>query len=269
MPSVSASGEARVALLGGIGENIGLATAQRWRRAGMNLAITDLREDVLAQVRRRLADEPGSGGLLALSGDVTSDEDCQSWIDRTLEEFGRLDVAVCLIGRSSFGGVLEMSTQLFEQEIRTTLVGQFVFARLAARAMVAAGNGGRIILLGSGAAERARRGGVSHSAAKAGVVMMAKVMALELGEHGITVNVVSPGLVPRPGHVSTSDYRESVRRSLPLGRLGSGDDVAGAIDFLGGEDARWITGTVVTVDGGSSAGNAAAPGHTPTPTSVF
>ncbi len=259
----------RVALLAGVGENIGLATAKRWRASGFDLAITDVREPVLDDVRAQLEEIPGEGGLLALPGDATVQADVDGWVNGTVEAFGALDVAVALIGRSSFGNVLELPVEMYEQEVRTTLVGQFLIAQAAARAMVDAGNGGRIILLGSRSGEEARRGGVSHSVAKAGVVMLARAFALELGSHGITVNVVAPGLVPRPGHVSSGDYREAVRETLPLGRLGEPEDISGVIDFLAGPESAWMSGAVLNVDGGATAGNQSLTGHTSTPKSVF
>jgi NAD(P)-dependent dehydrogenase (short-subunit alcohol dehydrogenase family) len=84
--------------------------------------------------------------------------------------------------------------------------------------MIEAGRGGRIVLFSSGAGESARRGGISHCASKAAVNMVARVMALELGEHGITVNAISAGLVPKPGQVSSQEYRVAVLRGVPLGR---------------------------------------------------
>jgi 3-oxoacyl-[acyl-carrier protein] reductase len=152
-----------------------------------------------------------------------------------------------------------MAEEAWRLEIETNLTGSFLIAQTAARAMVAQGRGGRIILFGSTAAESARAGGVSHCASKAGVLMLAKVMALELGQHGITVNAVSPGLVPHLGQASNETYRESYKSMVPMGRLGRPEDLAEAVAFLASDEAGWITGEVLHVDGGFLAGRALPP----------
>ncbi|MFC0527529.1 SDR family NAD(P)-dependent oxidoreductase [Phytohabitans kaempferiae] len=256
--------DGKVALIAGVGENMGLAIARAWNAGGVKLALTDLRPEPLAKAAEAVA-----GDVLALTGDVREPADCQRWVETVVSVHGGLDVVVCSVGRSSFGHSLEMPAQLFRQELESTVTGSFNVAQAAGRAMAEAGKGGRIILFSSGAAGKARKGGVSHSAAKAAVNMLTKVLALELGEYGITVNAISPGLVPRAGHVSTDDYREAVRRSLPLGRLGAPEDVVAAATFLAAPESGWVTGEILHVDGGSGAGDAAAPAHTATPRSVF
>ena len=242
----------KVVLINGVGGNIGLASARRLVELGATLAVSDLDQ----QVAQKAAAETGS---LALSADVRQAADCQRLVQDVVDRFGRLDVLVNTAGQSSFGSALEMTAEAWRLEIETNLTGSFLIAQAAARAMVAAGHGGRIILFGSTAAESARAGGVSHCASKAGVLMLAKVMALELGEHGITVNAVSPGLVPHPGQASDTTYREAFTKMVPVGRLGRPEDVAGAVAYLASEEAAWVTGEVLHVDGGFLAGRALPP----------
>ena len=244
--------QGKLTLINGVGGNIGLASARRLSELGATLAVSD----VDAQVAERAAAELRCPSLTA---DIREAADCQRLVQDVVARLGRLDVLVNTAGQSSFGSVLEMSEQAWRLEIDTNLTGSFLVAQAAARAMVAVGNGGRIILFGSTAAESARAGGVSHCASKAGVLMLTKVMALELGQHGITVNAVSPGLVPHPGQASDSTYREAFKTMVPLGRLGRPEDVAGAVAYLASDEAAWVTGEVLHVDGGFLAGRALPP----------
>jgi NAD(P)-dependent dehydrogenase (short-subunit alcohol dehydrogenase family) len=149
---------------------------------------------------------------------------------------------------------MEMSEADWDLELDVGLKGAFLASQAAARAMVARSGGGRIVCLASTAAESARVGGASHCAAKAGVAMLVKVMALELAPHGITVNAVAPGLIPHEAERTSGEYREAFRRMIPLGRLGRPDDVAATIGFLVSEEAGFVNGAIVPVDGGFLAG---------------
>jgi NAD(P)-dependent dehydrogenase (short-subunit alcohol dehydrogenase family) len=177
-------------------------------------------------------------------------------VQQTLGALGRLDILVNSHGQGSFASVLEMDEAAWDLELDTNLKGTFLVCQAGARAMVAQGQGGQIVCLASTAASSARRNGASHCASKAGVVMLVKVLALELGEHGIRVNAVAPGLVPRADHGSTPEYMDAFCRMVPLGRLGEPEDIARAIGFLASDEAGWITGEVLHVDGGFLAGRA-------------
>jgi 3-oxoacyl-[acyl-carrier protein] reductase len=241
--------EGKVALINGVGVHIGRASARLLAKAGAKLALSDIDADLARQTAAEF-------GALAIQGDVRSKADCERLVQRTVAELGGLDVLVNTAGQSSFGSVLEMSEEAWRLEIDTNLSGSFLMAQAAARAMVAGGRGGRIIPFGSTAAESARAGGASHCASKAGILMLAKVMALELGRQGITVNAVSPGLVPHPGQASNQTYRDAYQTMVPMGRLGEPEDVAAAVAFLASDEAGWVTGEVLHVDGGFLAGRA-------------
>jgi NAD(P)-dependent dehydrogenase (short-subunit alcohol dehydrogenase family) len=137
----------------------------------------------------------------------------------------------------------------------TNLKGAFLVTRAAARQMVQQGAGGKLCLIASGAHQSGRVGAAHYCASKAGLVLYAKVLAMELAEHRINVNVVSPGFVDvgeRPGVSAT--YRDVISRTIPWGRVGTPDDIARAVLFVCSAEAEFVTGAVVSVDGGSSAG---------------
>lgn len=261
----------RNVLLVGVGQNMGRACARRLAADGDQVMISDLRPEVVAGAEAYLHENlaAGAGRVVAAQADVRESADCRRLVDATVTEFGSLDILVSCVGRSSFGLVADMDQGLFEQEMQTNVVGNFLIAQAVARRMIEQGRGGRLILFGSGAGASARRGGVSHCSSKAAVNMLAQVLALELGEYGITVNVVSPGLVPKPGQVSSEEYRQAVLRSVPLGRLGRAEDVAGAVTFLASPDASWITGEVLQVNGGSLVGRYSLPVSVDKPRSSF
>lgn len=267
---VAATG--RGVLVAGIGQNMGRACAERLLRNGDRVLISDVRPDILdradAWLRERVPDL-APDRLVALSADAREGDACALLAATAVARFGSLDVLVSCIGRSSFGLTVEMEEALFQQELQTNVVGNFLLAQAVARVMIEQNAGGRIILFSSGAGSSARRGGVSHCSSKAAVNMLTKVLALELGPHGITVNAIAPGLVPKPGQVSSERYRDAVRESIPLGRLGSPEDVAGAVAFLASPDAAWITGEVLQVNGGSLVGRFSLPVSVDAPRSSF
>jgi NAD(P)-dependent dehydrogenase (short-subunit alcohol dehydrogenase family) len=242
----------KVALVTGAGQHIGLTTARLLATLGAAVAINDLRSERAHQAAEQL--EQAGHRAIAVPADVRDRAAVEQMVQRTVDAFGRLDIVVNSAGEGSFAPVLEMEESAWDLELDTNLKGTFLVCQAAARAMVAQGRGGAIVCLASTAAESARMNGISHCAAKAGVVMVVKVMALELGQHGIRVNAVAPGLVPGPDQVSNQVYREAFVKFVPLGRLGHADDIARGIAFLASDDAAWITGEVLHVDGGFLAG---------------
>jgi NAD(P)-dependent dehydrogenase (short-subunit alcohol dehydrogenase family) len=179
-----------------------------------------------------------------------------------VRRFGRLDVAVSNAGVYPNTPVVEMDEDEWDRVLDTNLKGTFLVTRAAARQLLAqdgpypwSGSRGKIVTLASGAHRSARVGAAHYCASKAGLVLYSQTLALELAEHRINVNVVSPGFVDvgeRPG--VSAVYRETISKAIPWGRPGGPDDVARAAFFLCSEEAEYMTGAVVPVDGGSSAG---------------
>ena len=196
--------------------------------------------------------------MLVCTTDVSKADQVDAMMAAVLENFGRLDVFVNNAGVGVHKEVVDLTEEDWDYQVDVQLKGAFLCSRAAARQLVKQGGGGRIINIGSTATSNARIQAAPHCASKAGVVMLTKVMALELGKHGITVNCVSPGLtdvseVSRHGGASP-EYIEAFLSSVPLGRLGDPREIANMVLFVASDQAEFVTGQHITVDGGYSAG---------------
>jgi NAD(P)-dependent dehydrogenase (short-subunit alcohol dehydrogenase family) len=250
----------RSVLVTGAADGIGRGIAARFARAGDRVALLDYDAAKLDAVVTRLRAE--GRDVVGQVTDVRDSESVQSAVDWTVSRFGRLDVAISNAGVYPNHPVVEMDEEEWDRVMDTNLKGTFLVARAAARQMLAqpgpspwSASRGKIVTLASGAHRSARRGASHYCASKAGLVLFSQTLALELAEHGINVNIVSPGLIDvgeREG-VSAA-YKETLSKAIPWGRAGAPDDIARAAFFLCSEEAEYLTGAVVPVDGGSSAG---------------
>ena len=191
-------------------------------------------------------------------------------VARAVERFGRVDILVHAAGVGVHKEIVELSDREWDVQVDVQLRGAFLLSRAVARRLIAQGEGGRIVLhRAPTAGNNARIQSGPHAASKAGAIQLARVMALELGRHRITVNVVSPGLTDIGGisrSVQTPEYQRAFVTQVPLGRLATPDEIADAVLFMASDRARFITGQVLCVDGGYSAGKLAVQGpHVATP----
>ncbi|MGI9149208.1 MAG: SDR family NAD(P)-dependent oxidoreductase [Chloroflexota bacterium] len=249
----SSTPDTRVVLVTGAANGIGRAIAGRFAAAGCRLAAVDFQphdlERAAAELRATGAD------ILALQCDVREGSQIQAVVDQTVQRFGRLDVAVSNAAVYPNTAVVDMDEAEWDLVVDTNLKGSFLICRAVARHMLRQGDGGKLCLIASGAYSSARRGASHYSASKAGIVMLAKTLALELAEHRINVNVVSPGLVAvgtRPG--VSEEYKQVLLQTIPWGRAGTPEEIASAVWFVCSPEAEYLTGSVMSVDGGSSAG---------------
>ena len=167
--------------------------------------------------------------------------------------FGHLDVLLDCAGVSQTASFLDLDPGEWDRIIAVNLTGMFHLGQAAARQMVRQGNGGSIINVTSQLAEVARPERAAYVASKGGGRSLTQAMALELAAHGIRVNAIAPG--PTLTGLTRASYADAERRratiaQIPLGRLGEPEDIIGAILYLASDEARWVTGTTVTVDGG-------------------
>ena len=246
------------ALITGGGTGIGRATAELFAREGAAVMVSGRREPELAETVRRVAAGGGRAGLVA--GDVSSAADAERMVRETVTALGGIDLLVNnagIIVRNA--SVTSVSLEDWERMLRIDLTGVFLVSRFALIEMLKAGQGGSIVHVSSVAGILGDPKLAPYNAAKGGVNLLTKNMALDYAPHGIRVNAVCPGRIWTPMPISRlkpgDDPQEILARwgkNIPLGRVGMPEDVARAILFLASDEAAWITGTWLVVDGGAT-----------------
>lgn len=230
----------------GAGRGLGRLLAHAFSAAGASVTLAARTEADLKTVAGELP-----GPVLVVAGDVTDADANDAIADATLAEWGGLDVWICNAGISPVvAGPRETDPATWRSILDVNLTGAFLGARAASRAMQA---GGRLIFTGSVLGERPRAGLAAYSASKAGLVGLAKALALDLASAGITVNVVAPGWFDSPlaeYWKANPKVEEQVLNHTAQRRWGAATDLAGAYQFLASDASAFVTGTVITVDGG-------------------
>jgi 3-oxoacyl-[acyl-carrier protein] reductase len=241
----------RVLVTGGA-SGIGEATADRFLREGAHVVVLDRSREHLDAAGTRLQASRTDGGELLLElGDVASGEDVDRVVGAAVERLGGIDVLVSNAGIAYAEPFLDISREHWDETQRVNLTGMFVVTQRVAREMVRAG-GGTILLTSSTNGLVGEDRYAHYNASKGGVTLLTKSLAIELGPHGIRVNAVCPGYIVTPLAASIDDpeFMEAYRLRLPLRRLGKPEDVAGAFAFLASDDAAFITGETLVIDGG-------------------
>lgn len=251
----------KVTIVTGAASGISRRILTRFAEAGARTVLVDVDVEWGAHVAAELADR----GLTALyvPTDLRQSIHVDAMVARTVEQFGRVDILVHGAGVSVHKEIVDLSDDEWDWQVNVQLRGAFLLSRAVGRQLIAQGDGGRIIFLGSTAGNNARVRSGPHAASKAGEIQLARVLALELGRHGITANVVSPGLTDISGvsrTVQHTDYQRAFVTQVPLGRLATPDDIADAVLFIASNGARFISGQALCVDGGYSAGKLAVQG---------
>lgn len=233
----------KVTLVTGGARGIGLACAQRLASTGYRVAVT-----------HRRADAPD--GLFGVRCDVTSTADVDAAFTAVTEHFGGpVEVLVSNAGVTRDGLLLRMSDDDFTAVIDANLTAAFRVAKRATRDMLRA-RAGRIVLMSSVVGLLGSAGQANYAASKAGLVGFARSLARELGSRGITVNVVAPGPIETDMTAALGEARlAELTGAVPLGRMGTPDEIAAAVAFLASDDAAYITGAVIPVDGGLGMGH--------------
>ncbi|HEY5314601.1 MAG TPA: SDR family oxidoreductase [Pirellulales bacterium] len=241
----------KTALVTGAGRGIGLGCARELARCGASLVLNDRPGSPdLAAVAEELR---GLGGSCwAIEADAFSRAGCEELMSRAVETAGRIDILVANVARSIRGDFLTYDPADFQRVVEGTLMSSFHIGQLAARRMVEQGQGGKIVFISSVHAETPYARAIAYNAAKAGLNHLAASMAVELLARRINVNVIEPGWIDTPGERATFG-EEAVGQGgakLPWGRLGTPADIGRAAAFLASDNADYITGTVLRVDGG-------------------
>lgn len=240
-----------VAVITGGTRGIGLAIAKRLASDGFDLLLT-YRGDAEAAARAE-EELAGSGRTIkVIAADVSTAEGATATIETATKELGGLDVLVNNAGITRDNLIMRMSEDDWDAVLTTNLKGAFLASKAAIRPMLCQ-RSGRIINLTSVVGLTGNAGQANYAAAKAGLVGLTKTLAKEVGSRGITVNAVAPGFIDtRLTDVLPDDIKQKLLDSTPLGRFGKVEDIANAVAFLASDDASFITGHVLSVDGGLS-----------------
>ena len=249
-------------LVTGAGAGIGLGIARAFHDAGARVALGDIRE---AALQRAVSGLGASSRVFSRVVDVRDQSSVADFLARAEQALGPVTIAVANAGIYPNTPVLEMTVEEWDRVMETNVRGVFLTCQAAARRMVAQGKPGKIITISSGAYASGRPGAAHYCASKAAVVMFTKVLALELAAHRINVNCIAPGFVRVDSEVSplTEEYVAALTRQIPWGRAGTPLDIANAALFLASPFADYVTGEILAVNGGTSAGRAFLPLSTP------
>ena len=242
--------EGTVALVTGAGRSLGAAIALRLAADGADVAITYARSGTQADA---LVEQIRTTGrrAIAIRADGASAAEVEAAVQRTVEELGGLNILVNNAGGSNMRRLGTLSVEEIDEMLDVNLRGTILATRAALPHL---GDGGRIITIGSVNAERIPFiGSTIYAAAKAGVVGFSKALARELGAKGVTVNVVQPGPIDTEGNPADGKYGDAMAAVTTLGRFGTVDEITALVSFLAGPESSYITGAVLTADGGFTA----------------
>jgi NAD(P)-dependent dehydrogenase (short-subunit alcohol dehydrogenase family) len=241
------------AVITGAANGIGRATALVFAAEGARIVATDIDADRLENLRAEL--EAQGADCATVVGDVAQDADARRMIDTAVERYGRLDILVANAGVIPLGSITESTAEDWDYVMSIDGRGMFLTCKYAIEAMLRTG-GGAIVCLSSisGMAGQARQS--TYGPAKFAATGLTKHLAVEWADRGIRVNAVAPGTIRTeavrrlPEEPGGKEYIEEIRRHHPMGRLGEPEEVARAIAFLASDDASFITGAILAVDGG-------------------
>jgi 3-oxoacyl-[acyl-carrier protein] reductase len=238
----------KVALITGASQGIGRDTALALAQAGAKVAVAARNEEKLAALVSEI--ESGGGAALAVKMDVADAEQVKAGFKQVLDNFGRLDILVNNAAITRDGLSMRMKLDDWEAVLKTNLTGAHLCIQQALSTMMRA-RAGRIINISSVVAQSGNAGQANYVAAKAGLIGLTKAVAIEIASRNVTVNAVAPGFIETPmTDVLPDKVKEELKTRIPLGRMGSPRDVAAAIVFLASDEAAYITGHVLNVNGG-------------------
>ena len=232
---------------------IGLATARRFLEEGSRVFVAGIGEDEVAGALASLTENADIDGMTA---DVSEEGDADAIVDAAVAALGRIDVLINNAGIALKAAFLDTSSDEWDRTLAVNLRGMFLMARAVARRMVADRRGGAIVNMASTNALGGEKDFAAYNASKGGVLQLTRTMAVELGGLGVRVNCVCPGFIDTPLNRALADEEEFVeyeRTRIPLGRRGLAEEVAAVYAFLASDDASFVHGAAVVVDGGQTA----------------
>lgn len=244
--------DGRVAIVTGGAAGIGREIALKLAAAGAAVLVAD-RDGAGADAVAGEVEAAG-GRAIGRAVDVRDPAGCEALVASAREAFGRLDTLVTSAGVARSQPFLRTSLELWQETLAVNLTGTFLCCQAAVPEMISVG-GGRIITIASVSGQRGGTGRAAYGASKGGVIALTRVMAVELARHNVTVNAIAPGPVETPmvAELHTTADRAAWLGSVPAGRYGTPAEVAAAVVFLASDEAGYITGHVLNVDGGFGA----------------
>lgn len=242
----------QVALVTGASSGIGRGIAEGLAQRGVDVAINYARDAAGAEETARLVRAAGRTALV-VKADVGAPDEVAAMFAQLDATFGRFDILVNNAGHGGGGRVADTDFADWERVIRTNLHGPFLCAQQAARRLIAGGHGGRIVNISSVHEEACSIGGGAYCASKAGLRNLTRTLALELGEYGVTVNDIAPGMILTPMNRRAQEDPEHLawaEAQIPIRRAGQPRDIASMVAFLCSEEGSYCTGSTFFVDGG-------------------
>jgi NAD(P)-dependent dehydrogenase (short-subunit alcohol dehydrogenase family) len=249
------------AIITGAARGLGAAIAERFVRDGADVVLVDVSPGVEATADRLAG--AGRGSVAGLVADVSDEVACAAAVDGAVRAVGGVDA---LVNSAGIGGpgtdVASTSLAEFRRVLDVNLVGTFLMCRAVAKVMIGQGSGGAIVNMGSVFGQQGVAGDAGYGSSKAGVSLLTHSLALELAPHKIRANTIAPGNMATEMHwdylrsqaaaagTSFDEQVELIKASIPLGRHGTGDDIAGAVAWLVSADASYVTGQTIGVNGG-------------------
>ena len=240
----------KVALITGAGRGIGRDIALAYAREGARVVINDVDPATAAQTAKET-----SG--LAVTADVAKSSDINRLVDTVIKERGRVDILVNNAMKIVPGKLEALPEAAWDTTMNIGLKGAFLVSQACAKHMIGGGGGGAIVNIASIAGLFPYNWAGAYSVVKAGLIMLTKLQAMEWAPYGIRANAITPGYIRTPGTeamYADAEIYEGRRKGVPMGRVGSGEDIAGPAIFLASDDARYTTGSVVGADGGQAVG---------------
>ncbi len=240
--------QGKTVLITGASRGIGFEMSEEFTKAGANLAICATRENAIREAAEKL--RVLGAKVYAQPVDISNAQACEDFVSNTLQEFGSLDVVVNNAGITKDNLTVRMSEQDWDAVMNVNLKGTFLISKAALKVMFKK-RAGAIVNISSVVGEMGNPGQANYSASKAGIIGLTKTLAKEFGSRGVRVNAVAPGFVQTAmTDALPEEVREKALASIPLKRFATTKDIAKAVMFLASEDASYITGHVLAVNGG-------------------